>query len=99
MCHHRQRFAVGLDSQAEASHPHPPVVAFHPSLVLQVVRGAPGVETARPQRPAGTVGNHVRPGVAGVEVPAAVRPGNNRVKPVIVVVSAEAGQQHVFLVG
>jgi hypothetical protein len=60
----------------------PAAIAHHSSLVLQVVGRASGVETARTKRPAGSIGHDVRPGIAGIEVPAAVRPGHQRMEPV-----------------
>ena len=75
--HHRQARAVRLDAQGQPSRPHPPVVAHHPALILLVVGRAAGIEAARAQRPSRSVGDDVRAGVAGVEVPASVGSGDD----------------------
>ena len=53
---HGEPCAVRLDSQRHAPRVHAPVVTHHPTLVLQVVGRAAGVEAAGTQRPARTIG-------------------------------------------
>ncbi len=96
---HREGRAVGLDSQREAARVHASIVAHHAAGVLQVVGRAAGVEAARTQRPLRSIGHRVRSGVAGIEIPPAVRSRDDGVQAVIVIEAAEAGQQDLLAIG
>ena len=91
--------AVGVDAQDETAGPDVPIVAHHARRVVGVVLAAAAVDRARAQRPARLVLHDVRAGVAGVEPPAPVGAGDERVQPVIVVVAAEPGEQHLAPIG
>ena len=95
---HREARAVGLHPQTQPSSPHPPIVAHHAALILQVVRRAAGVEAAGTKRPPRSVGHDMRAGVAGVEVPTSIRSSDECMQPVVVIETAESGQQDLLLV-
>ena len=93
-----QARAVGFDAHRETPDIDPPVVRFESRGVLGVVGRAAGVAAAGAERPPGAVRDDVWPGVAGVKVPAPIGAGHERVQAVVVIETAEAGQEFLLSV-
>jgi hypothetical protein len=73
MSYYFQTLSIRLNAQSKSAYPNTAVITFHIAVVLRIIRRTAGIDAAGPQGPSAFIRYHMRPCIACVEIPVAIR--------------------------